>query len=234
MANQSRSEQRREDPGQRIGELNDTVIRLDETVEYIREGYNLVTEENKAYKSKLVKLDNHMQSLDKRLSERMSEMETTLKVILEKLEKRLMETTTNENLPPPINGTSQVFPTSSEQIRNDRDLGYRFIDMWNENRDSLLKKVETPMFSEYNPYGWIARVERYFGVTRYDPEARMDLVIELEDDALSWYKYEVEHRPFVDWSEFKRRMLARFAEFYEKTSGKRLFGIQQTGQQLSM
>ena len=32
----------------------------------------------------------------------------------------------------------------------------------------------------------------------------------LEEDTLSWYNYETEYRPFADWNEFKRRMLARF------------------------
>lgn len=51
----------------------------------------------------------------------------------------------------------------------------------------------------------------------------------LEEDALSWFNYEIEHRPFYDWHEIKRRMLARFADSFEKTPGKRFFGIQQVG-----
>lgn len=132
----------------------------------------------------------------------------------------------DENIPPSTNRTYQVYSSSSEQTRDERELDYRPVDTRNENRDSLLRKVEMPMSSGYNPYGWIARAERYFRVTRYDPEARMDLdSLSLEEDALSWYNYEVEHRPFVDCSEFKRRMLARSAESYEKTLGKRLFGF---------
>lgn len=33
----------------------------------------------------------------------------------------------------------------------------------------------------------------------------------------------------MDWSDFKKRMLARFAESYDSTPGKKLFGIKQTG-----
>lgn len=73
-------------------------------------------------------------------------------------------------------------------------------------------------------------IRKVFRVTRYDPEARLELVsLCLEDDALSWFNYEVEHRPFHDWVKFKRRMLARFADSFEKTPGKPFFGIQQTG-----
>lgn len=55
------------------------------------------------------------------------------------------------------------------------------------------------------------------------------VALSLKEDALSWYNYECEHKPFEDWLEFKRRLLARFAESYEKNPGKKLFGIQQMG-----
>lgn len=81
-----------------------------------------------------------------------------------------------------------------------------------------MKKIEMPMFDGHNPYGWIARAERYFRITRYDPAGILDLVsMSLEEDALSWYNYEIEYIRFNDWHEFKHRMLAQFADSFEKT-----------------
>lgn len=98
------------------------------------------------------------------------------------------------------------------------------------DRDRMLKKVEMPVLDGAHPYSWIARAERFFRIGQHSMQMRMDIVsLSLEDDALSWYNYEVEHRPFTYWFDFKKRMLARFAESYEKTPGKRLFGIRQTG-----
>lgn len=81
-----------------------------------------------------------------------------------------------------------------------------------------------------HPFSWIARAERFFRIGRYTLLGRMEIVsLCLEADALSWFNYEEEKRPFVDWSDFKKRMLARFAESYDSTPGKKLFGIKQTG-----
>lgn len=40
---------------------------------------------------------------------------------------------------------------------------------------------------------------------------------------------EFKYRPFTDWSEFERRMLAWFAESFEKIPENRLFSLQQLG-----
>lgn len=82
---------------------------------------------------------------------------------------------------------------------------------------------------EEHPFDWIAQEERYFRVTQSDLERKMELVsLSLTEDALR-FNYELEYRPFTDWSEFKRRLLARFTKSFEKTPGKRLFSLQQSG-----
>ncbi|WZZ44065.1 hypothetical protein YC2023_040324 [Brassica napus] len=87
-----------------------------------------------------------------------------------------------------------------------------------------------PLFAGEHPFDWIAQAERYFRDMLSDPEWKMELVsLSLTEDALSWFNYELEYRPFTDWSEFKRRLLARFTNSFEKTPGKRLFSLQQSG-----
>lgn len=69
-----------------------------------------------------------------------------------------------------------------------------------------------------------------FRIMKSTPEYQLELAsLILEEDALCWFNYEIEYGDFTDWFDFKRRLLARFAENFEKTPGKRLFSIQQTG-----
>ncbi|KAG2311911.1 hypothetical protein Bca52824_023468 [Brassica carinata] len=96
--------------------------------------------------------------------------------------------------------SATVSHSSLEQNRNDAELGYRCNAHRSENKEGRYKKIEMPVFAGEHPFDWIAQAERYFRVT-----------------------------PFTDWSEFKRRLLARFTESFEKTPGKRLFSLQQSG-----
>ncbi|WZY70700.1 hypothetical protein YC2023_002940 [Brassica napus] len=41
---------------------------------------------------------------------------------------------------------------------------------------SLLKKIEVPVFDGSMPYGWIARVERYFRAARYDEQQKLEII----------------------------------------------------------
>lgn len=124
----------------------------------------------------------------------------------------------------------QVPIPNLERNRENPELGYRLVDRNEEIRKGLYKKMEMPTFAGQNPFDWIARAERNFRVTQSSEEYKMELVsLSLSEDALCWFNYELEFRPFRDWTEFKRRLLSRFAESFERTPGKRLFGIQQHG-----
>ncbi|KAF8083539.1 hypothetical protein N665_0767s0014 [Sinapis alba] len=187
MSQQRKSEFRRDDPAQRIDELNNTVARLDESVEYIRKGHSLVVEASKVSDAKIKALGRSMQALNDHLSNQIKAIDTTMKAVLRNLEKIPLEDPRKENQPPPIYSDPQVIPSTSEYNRRERELGYRSVDIRDKNRDSLLRKVEMPMFGGYNPYGWISQAERYFRVTRYNSEARLDLVtVSLDKDAMRW------------------------------------------------
>ena len=99
----------------------------------------------------------------------------------------------------------QVQNTNLERNRGDTELGYRQLDRTDENRKGLYKKLEMPTFLGHNPFDWIVRAERYFRVTQSSEGYKMELVsLSLAEDALCWFNYELEFRPFRDWGEFKR------------------------------
>lgn len=111
-----------------------------------------------------------------------------------------------------------------EPITN--ELGYRNTF---ESRDSLLKKIELPVFDGSMPYGWISRVERYFRAAQYNERQKLELVaLSLTGSVWNWYSWEIEGEPFKSWIQFKRRVLERFAESIDEEPRNRLCALKQT------
>lgn len=93
-----------------------------------------------------------------------------------------------------------------------------------------MKKIEMLVFQGSNPFGWIAQVERYFRLGQLHGLERLQMVsMSLEGPVLNWFNAEMEHDPFTDWHQFKRRLVARFRQRIEEEPGKCLFSICQTG-----
>lgn len=109
-------------------------------------------------------------------------------------------------------------------------LGYRELGVALTNTENLLKKIELPVFDGTRPYGWIFRVERYFRVGHYTEEQRMELIsLSVEGRVLNWFEGDMAEQGFTGWTDFKERMLARFAVTLDDEPGKRLCSLTQTG-----
>ena len=62
---------------------------------------------------------------------------------------------------------------------------------------SFGQKLELPLFSEEDAYGWLARVERFFSINGVEDYNTMDLVlVAMEGEALIWYQRWEEQIPF--------------------------------------
>ena len=214
-----------EESMQRIGALDNNVDELRRRFDSLDDRFNrfvATTEVNN-------------QSKETKMDERFSSLESTLTAFIATIQQSNPRSSqpessgANPTQEDPQN-LNQVSPRHFEQYRKEPELGYRNVENRSENRKGLYKKVEMPIFSGINPFGWIAQAERYFRVMQSTPEYQLELAsLSLEEDALCWFNYEIEYGDFIDWFDFKRRLLARFAESFEKTPGKRLFSIQQTG-----
>ena len=108
---------------------------------------------------------------------------------------------------------NQVRSCNSEPGRSFRMEENRNREVLVESREGFVKRVELPIFSGEDIYGWIALAERYFRIGGYREAAKLDLVsMSLGGDVLSWFNSEVHRIPFQSWFEFKERMIARFSK----------------------
>lgn len=65
---------------------------------------------------------------------------------------------------------------------------------------------------------------------RYNEEAKLELVsVSLEGTVSSWFNSEIRLRPFLDWRDFKERLLARFNRVKMRDPSQPLCALRQTG-----
>ena len=116
-------------------------------------------------------------------------------------------------------------PGRSFRVENNRTIAPLMDD-----RDSLIQKVELPIFSGDDVYGWIALAERFFRIGGYNELMKIDLVsVSLGGDVLSWFNSEVLSRPFLCWNDFKERLIARFSRVKLRDPSQPFFNVHQTG-----
>ena len=92
----------------------------------------------------------------------------------------------------PANGQNQVRDSELEpgcSLRSDANRDRpRLVD----DRDSLIRRIELPLFNGEDAYGWIALAERYFRNGGYGEATKLDLVsVSLSGDVLSWFNSEI-------------------------------------------
>ena len=106
----------------------------------------------------------------------------------------------------------QVYNYNLEPGRSFRIENNRTIAPLMDDRDSLIRNVELPIFSGDDVYGSIALAERFFRIGGYNEMMKIDLIsVSLGGDVLNWFNNEVVSRPFLSWIDFKDRLIARFS-----------------------
>ena len=92
------------------------------------------------------------------------------------------------------------------------------------------KQLDCPLFSGMDPDGWLFRMNQYFSINRFsEKEKLMAAGVALEGDALSWFQWQNQRRPFITWTDFKVALLQRFRSSQEGNLCERFLAIRQTG-----
>ncbi|KAJ4889334.1 Retrotrans_gag domain-containing protein [Raphanus sativus] len=167
----------------------------------------------------------------KETTKTMSTMNTMIASLVEMMNKRFPSD--DDIHTPYLNPSKQLIQVNggnSEPGGSDTLLGYRRITDIMPDRDSLIRKVDMPMFDGKHPYGWIARMENFFRVGQYSEHQKLELIaLSLEGDVLSWYNGEDKRLPFKNWTELKKRIVSRFGNHQMSTPKQCLAVITQTG-----
>lgn len=157
-------------------------------------------------------------------------LDMKFEAILKKLDKRPMEEVIVHQSPIVTSREAQVPIPNLEPGRSYRESDETVRLPLMDSRESVLKKIELPIFSGEDAYGWIALAERFFRIGGYGELMKIELVsVSLRGDVLSWFYSEILRSPFFSWNDFKVRLIARFSRVKLRDPSQPFFAVQQTG-----
>ena len=193
-------------------------------------------------------MEARMQELERSMSameRRQEEQGKALELIAQRLGQLLRE---REVSPPPENPpqqrnlereyTPEQARTPPQDHRNPPRRNVRRQEQVNDpwewdrtpRRQELGRKIELPLFSGEDAYGWLARVERFFRLNAVEDDDKMELVmVAMEGEALIWYQWWEDQVPFPTWREFKEDLIKRFQPGVARNPMGPLLKLRQTG-----
>ncbi|KAJ1420421.1 Retrotransposon gag domain [Sesbania bispinosa] len=91
------------------------------------------------------------------------------------------------------------------------------------------RKLEIPIFTGDDAYGWTNRLERYFHIKGVSERERMSAVmVAMEGRALSWYRWWESCNPNPSWEGFKTAVIRRFQPTMMQNPFELLLALKQT------
>lgn len=181
----------------------------------------------KQTKVRFVALESKFESLEATIESRFTSMMNMLQRGETQCDGKAIDPGATQSFVEP---NTQVRHSNSEPGHSTRNRDPRLRNSSLANRDSLLKKIEMPIFEGVDTYGWIVKVERYFCLGGYTEDEKMEMVsVSLEGAVSSWFNSEIRIRPFLDWRDLKERLLVRFTRGKIRDPSQPLCALKQSG-----
>ncbi|KAJ1379359.1 Retrotransposon gag domain [Sesbania bispinosa] len=91
------------------------------------------------------------------------------------------------------------------------------------------RKLDIPLFSGYDAYGWVNRVERYFNLKGVMEQERLQVVmVAMEGRALTWFQWWEFCTVNRTWEGFRTVVIRKFQPSMAQNPYKLLLGLKQT------
>lgn len=165
-----------------------------------------------------------MSLLHSTVGELLNSMSETLKSMAEMKSALLIQPTTESSSQVTVDQIQDIpVPPTKQSTVVDNS-----IDEKKSSRCIYLKKVqvEMPVFEGPNVNSWIIRAERYFEFGSFTETEKLRIAyMSVEGHALSWFNLWENRNPFVDWNDFKSRLLLRFGD--SRSAFERLLSLKQ-------
>lgn len=205
---------------QRVDELNDAVADSSERVDKLTRAVEMMVERQSKSEMQLQTNDRTMQTLQSTITALMS----IVRDRLPSFDDIMTPIRNPEKQPVQVNASTSE-PGLTIPLRDSSGL-----DALMPTENSQFKKLEMPIFDGKNPHGWIARVERFFRHGQYTETQKMQLIsMSLDGVVLSWFLWEEQHTPMLNWTNFKKRILTRFGNPRMRSPKENLAALTQTG-----
>ena len=96
-------------------------------------------------------------------------------------------------------------------------------------RRDLGRRLDLPIFSGEDAYGWVVRVERYFRINGVEDDEKLEFaLVAMEGEALVWCEWWETQVPCPTWREFKEDLVRRFQPGVARNPMGPLLNLKQT------
>ncbi|XP_012569910.3 uncharacterized protein, partial [Cicer arietinum] len=108
------------------------------------------------------------------------------------------------------------------------EIGYR--ECIREKGQNRWRKLEIPIFSGEDAFGWTRKLDRYFSLQVVQEEEKMQaILLALEGRALSWFQWWERCNPNPSWDAFKVAVIRRFQPSMIQNPFELLLSLKQVG-----
>lgn len=90
----------------------------------------------------------------------------------------------------------------------------------------MMRRLEILVFNGENTESWVLRIGQYFELGNLSELEKLQAVrICFNNEALMWYRWEMDHNPFLNWEQMKYCVMKQFSASHDTSVGERLLTL---------